>query len=73
MSQQSAEITHIVNKIGEAFCDIEYPGDDEIAPGGGLEEREIADALRGKDWRDIDAKFLNNCCVGKTGNGEGQA
>ena len=67
MNQPNADITGLVTKIHEAFRAIEYPGDDKIAPGGGFgggfEEDAIADALRGKDWRDIDAKFLNNYCI----------
>ncbi|MBE0537247.1 MAG: hypothetical protein IH624_16410 [Phycisphaerae bacterium] len=63
MSQEGAEIARLASKIYNAFSGIEYPGDDEIAPADGLEEKEVADALRSKDWRELDSKFLNNYCI----------
>jgi len=63
MNHRSADIDRIVSAIRYAFWDVEYPGDDYIAGAGGLEEKEIVDALRGKDWRDINARFLNNYCI----------
>jgi len=46
--------------IEEAFADIPYPGDHNITKEHHCDEcYEIAEALRGKHWRDITPEFLS--------------
>lgn len=65
MNQERTDADRIVQKIHEAFDDISYPGDDHIVSvqDPTLEAQEIREIYRGKDWRELDAKFLNNYCI----------
>ncbi|MBE0535690.1 MAG: hypothetical protein IH624_08465 [Phycisphaerae bacterium] len=63
MNQENEAVSRLDERIREAFKDVTYPGDDKIVTGTTMEDEEVAKALTGKTWRDIDAKFLNANCI----------
>ena len=65
MSQHRRDTIRIVDKIHKAFSDVDYPVNMQIISelDDSLEAQELRDSLRGKNWRDIDAVFLNKYCI----------
>jgi hypothetical protein len=51
----------LIDKIEQAFADVEYPGDDDLTSSTyGEEPAALVEDFRGKtDWRDIAVAFLN--------------
>lgn len=57
----SERVAALVREIDEAFADVEYPGDEKLvydSSGKHLECAEVADALRGRNWRKLSAGEL---------------
>lgn len=52
---------HLVDKIEQAFADVQYPGDNDLTDTSyGDESAALAIDFRGKtDWRQLDSTFLN--------------
>jgi len=43
----------VARQVEEAFRDVPYPGDDHLTDGSSMEALDVADFLRGRDWRDL--------------------
>ena len=61
-NQQRQDTVRIIDKIRKAFSDVDCPANMEIVSelDDSSEAQELRNSLRGKNWRDIDASFLNN-------------
>ena len=58
----SQRVAVLVREIEGAFADVEYPGDERLvydSSGKHLECAEVADALRGRDWRSLSVEELS--------------
>ena len=57
---------HVVKKVIEtAWTKAPYPGDENLrGGGGGLEAEQVADFLRGKEWKDVSLTSLQSEYVG---------
>ena len=51
----------LISQIEQAFADVSYPGDEDLTKSTyGEEPAALVEEFRGKrDWRELDAKFLN--------------
>lgn len=57
----SERVAALVREIEGAFANVEYPGDEKLVydtSGKHLECVEVADALRGKNWRELSVEEL---------------
>lgn len=65
INQQGRDIIKIVDKLYKAFTGDDYSVNVQIISelDESLEAQELRNSLRGKNWRDIDAAFLNNYCI----------
>jgi hypothetical protein len=53
----------VAKQIRTAFAGVDYPGSDDLVPetsGRDLEREELATALSGRDWRELDVAFLRS-------------
>jgi hypothetical protein len=60
---EGSQTARIIGRVYEAFDPVEYPSDGKITAGDSLEAREIAHVYEGKDWRDLDTRFLAANCI----------
>lgn len=54
-------VSELVAAISAAFADVPYPGDDDLVSGDVSYDREyrsVAQAFRGKDWRELSLDFV---------------
>jgi hypothetical protein len=50
----------IINEISEAFGKLRCPPEDLLVRGDDIESVEIKNDFKGRHWKKIDSKFLNN-------------